>query len=528
MNISVLDCSLRDGGYLNDWNFGNRAMLDTFTRLNSSGIECVEIGFLDDRREFDENRSIQPDTRCYDKIYKNIKTKKTTVVAMIDYGTCSIDHVGLCENSFIDGIRIIFKKPNMYKAVEFAQQIKKKGYKVFLQLVSITSYSDRDMLDFIEAANKIDPYAISIVDTYGLMHKEKMLHYFHLLDFNLKPDIKIGFHSHNNFQLAYANAIELVKQKTNHDIILDGSVFGIGKNAGNTPLELLCMYLNDNEGKEYHISHILEIIDLTAFKIYSQTPWGYSMPLFLASSNDCHPNYVMTLMKKNTLSISSVNCILKQLEGNDKLNYNGKLIEELYRKYQQTTLSDKNKESLFNELTGGRILLIGPGLSVIRQEAEIRHFIEEKKPIVISVNCVPEFTLDYVFIGNSKKYSILSAVCALKEGSKIIATSNISSINNEFDYVLNFEKLTDDDELLFDNSLIMILKILSEANVNKVFLAGFDGFSKDAANYYDDFLEFNADGERLQMVNDLIRSRINKFSKSLQIQFVTKSYYSEK
>lgn len=524
-SIKVLDCSLRDGGYLNDWNFGKHTIIDTFNRLNNSGVEFIEVGFLDDRRTFDPDRTIQPTTECYDRIFENIDNKKSCVVAMIDYGTCSIDNIGECSMSFIDGIRIIFKKPNMHKAVEFARQVKEKGYLVFLQLVSITSYSDRELLDFIDCANNIQPYGVSIVDTYGLMHREKMLHYFYLLDANLIKGTIIGFHSHNNFQLAYSNTIELLKLNTSHDLLADGTVFGMGKNAGNAPLELLCMYLNENEGKDYNVSHILEIIDLTALRIHKEHPWGYSLPLFVASSNDCHPNYVTALMDKGTLSIGSINEILKGLSGDEKLNYNAELIQELYRNYQKTKLCDKNKDELYSALNNKNILLIGPGYSLLKEKEKIDDFIAEKNAVIISVNCVPEFPLDYFFVGNSKRYSLLSSSCSVKKQLKIIASSNVSSLDGEFDYILNFDRLADENKLLFDNALVMMLKVLNEANINRLFLAGFDGFSRTMANYYNDFMSFDGEPERLEQVTDLIRERIAEFRKIYPIEFVTNSYY---
>ncbi len=129
------------------------------------------------------------------------------VVAMIDYGTCNIDNIQPRQETFIDGIRLIFKKEKSNAALEYATLLQAKGYLVFLQMVSITSYSDQNMIDFITKVNSINPYAVSIVDTYGLMHKEELLHYFLLLDHGLNKNITIGYHGHNNFQLGYANAI---------------------------------------------------------------------------------------------------------------------------------------------------------------------------------------------------------------------------------------------------------------------------------------------------------------------------------
>ena len=88
--IKLLDCTLRDGGYVNDWNFGNGNMTCIFDRLNRAGVDIIEIGFLDDRQPSNINRSIQPDTQSLSKAYSKTGSGSAMVVAMIDYGTCSL------------------------------------------------------------------------------------------------------------------------------------------------------------------------------------------------------------------------------------------------------------------------------------------------------------------------------------------------------------------------------------------------------------------------------------------------------
>ena len=169
--IRLLDCTLRDGGYLNDWEFGYSNLISVFERVVNAGIDIVEIGFLDERRKFDINRSIMPDTECAQKIWGKIDKKNTIVVGMIDYGTCSIENLQPCSDSYLDGIRVIFKKHLMYEAMDFCRQVKALGYKVFSQLVSITSYSDEELDELIRLANDVKPFAVSMVDTYGLFYK---------------------------------------------------------------------------------------------------------------------------------------------------------------------------------------------------------------------------------------------------------------------------------------------------------------------------------------------------------------------
>ena len=205
-NIMLLDCTLRDGGYVNDWKFGNENLVSVFERLVDSNVDIIEVGFLDDRRPFDIDRSIMPTTKCADKIFGSLDKKSAMVVGMIDYGTCTLDNLSACADSYLDGIRVIFKKHLMHEAMEYCRQVKALGYKVFSQLVSITTYSDEELLELVQLVNDVKPYAVSMVDTYGLLHPEDLLHYYKILDENVIPEVQIGFHAHNNLQLGYANA----------------------------------------------------------------------------------------------------------------------------------------------------------------------------------------------------------------------------------------------------------------------------------------------------------------------------------
>jgi 4-hydroxy 2-oxovalerate aldolase len=98
MNIKLLDCTLRDGGYNNDWKFGHDNLISLFERSTSAGVDFIEIGFLDDRRSFDMDRSIMPDTSSIERIWGKLDKRDTKVVAMIDYGTCDITHIQPCKD----------------------------------------------------------------------------------------------------------------------------------------------------------------------------------------------------------------------------------------------------------------------------------------------------------------------------------------------------------------------------------------------------------------------------------------------
>ena len=531
-NVYLLDCTLRDGGYINDWAFGKDTLNSVFERLVSAGVDVIELGFLDARRPFDPDRSIMPDTGCMERIYGKVDKGGAMVVGMIDYGACPLENLQPCRDSYLDGIRVIFKKHRMAEALDFCKQVKALGYKVFIQAVSITSYSDEELLELAEGVNRVGPFAMAMVDTYGLLHQSNLMHIFEALDANLDEKICMAYHAHNNFQLGYANGIEILNTGVKRDLLVDGSLYGMGKSAGNAPVELLAMYLNEGFGKGYDVSQLLEAIEVNILDIYRKTPWGYNFFYFVAAANKCHPNYVSYLMEKRTLSIKSIQEILQRLEGESKLLYDQKRIESLYLDYQLRECDDSaSLEALKKALRGKGILALGPGPSIVDRQGEIAAYIERERPVVFALNFLPkglEERVDYVFLTNAKRYAQMAAALTEREGAlTIIATSNVTKTQGKFAYVLNYGALIDPATEIPDNSLIMLLRALRAVGAERVALAGFDGYRADEMNYYKTNIEYSFAREKADYLNGYAKAYLRETAKDLPVVFVTPSRYEE-
>lgn len=527
--VMLLDCTLRDGGYVNDWKFGHNNLVSIFERLVDANVDIIEIGFLDERRPYDIDRSIMPDTDCVEHIYGRLNRKQAMVVGMIDYGTCGLEHIRPCAESFLDGIRVIFKKHLREPALAFCGELKKLGYKVFAQLVSVTSYSDEEMLDLIRLANEVKPFAVSMVDTYGLMHQNNLQHYFELLNANLAPEIGLGYHAHNNFQMGYANCIAMLSNRIERTLVVDGSIYGMGKSAGNAPIELIAMYMNAAFGRKYHISQFLEAIDSNITQFYRPATWGYNMFYYLAASNDCHPNYVKDLMNKRTLSVKSINEVLGKLEGEKKLLYDKDYLERLYVAYQKNEVNDvEDRKRLAKALAGKKLLLIGPGVTMQTQHEVVQQYIEQEHPVIISINYVPEqFAPDYIFLSNSKRYVQLATRLS-QERYTIIATSNVTAMSeNAFSYILNFSTLMDREAEIVDNSLVMLLKVLINAGIDQAVLAGFDGYSSESSNYFNMSMEYDFVKKKADYLNQYTKNFLENCRSRLAVRFLTDSRYAE-
>lgn len=530
-DFKLLDCTLRDGGYLNDWNFGHNTLTSVFERIVASGVEVIEVGFLDDRRPFDINRSIMPDSASAEKIYGKIDKGNAMIVGMIDFGTCAIENLQPCSESYLDGIRVIFKKEKMHDALAYCRAVKALGYQVFTQAVSITSYTDDELVSLINMVNEVQPYAVSMVDTYGLLHQDNLLHTLQVIDKHLAPSIGIGYHAHNNFQMGYANCIEMLRQNVNRMLMVDATLYGMGKSAGNAPLELVAMHMNETLGKSYDVSQMLEAIEINIMEIYKQVQWGYNLFYYVAAATACHPNYVSYLMNKHTLSIKSIHDILRSIEEPKKLLYDKQYIEQKYLDYQTYECDDAAALDQLREALGGKpILVLGPGKSIVTHEQDICHYRDTNGCTVVAINYIPECCKpDYLFLTNAKRYTQLSSQLTRDENRDIptIATSNLTKTSGVFTYALNYSTLIDPQAVIQDNSLMMLLRAFMSIGVDRVALAGFDGYSSDEMNYFSTNMEYNFIKEKAAALNTYAKEFFAAHEDALHVTFVTPSKYKE-
>lgn len=330
MNRYLLDCTLRDGGYLNDWHYGTEKMKEIFSYLVKAKMDYIEVGFLDERRPLDLERSINPTIEAYEEIYKGVDKGHSKVMTMIDFGTRSLDGIkDHKEGDFVDGIRVIFKKEKKEKALPYCAALKKKGYIVFAQMVSITAYEEKDLEEFVALIKEAMPNAVSIVDTYGLLDNIELDHYDDYLDSHLPSGIALGLHTHNNLELAFANAAHFLDKEHSHDILADGTLFGHGKSAGNAPTELIAHLLDARYGKDYDLGVLLEVIEGIILPMKEKLKWGYQYDFMIASANRVHPNYISYLRKKGCNG-AKIYELTKKLTGPETLLYSEEAIKKIY------------------------------------------------------------------------------------------------------------------------------------------------------------------------------------------------------
>lgn len=519
--IYLLDCTLRDGGYINDWQFGEEAIKGIGRKIAQSGIEMFEVGFIKGNK-YSKDRSVFPDLDCI-KPFITPKDPSLMYVGMLDMSApVPIDKLSPYDGEGLDALRVIFKKSKLEEAIEYCKGIQKLGYKLFVQFVGTDNYSDTEFVNAIEKFNTLDPFAVSVVDSFGLIKRKHFLRLVYLADHNLKDSIILGYHAHNNLQQAFGNAEALVEMNLKRDICVDVSVFGMGRGAGNLNAELFAEYLNENYNTCYRIEPILEIMDEYLQEIYNTKFWGYSWPLYLSATLGCHPNYAIYLAEKDSLTVKSFNELLKSISDDKKASFSKENAEQYYYEYQKNFIDDKESlDKLAEELKNSNILILAPGKSIREDEEKIQKYISEKNPIIISVNFISDhYKTDYVFSSNIRRYVKIENQSDIKK----IITSNVKEAE-VFDYKLNFASYSSEYPDIVDNSGVMLLHVLLALDTKEVTIAGMDGYTDNLrSNYFDSGLDYDFSNEA-EKRNYYISKEMEKINKKMKLNFITDSLY---
>lgn len=534
-NVKVLDCTLRDGGRIIDCAFPDEEIKDMSQRLSDAKIDIVEVGFLRDHRNvnYKGNSTFFTDVDQM-KPFIDKSNVNTMYVAFIDYGMFDFTSLKPYDGSSIDGIRFGFTKKDFLEhreeIISNLLKIKECNYKLFIQGVNSLNYSDKEILELIDLVNDVRPYSFGIVDTYGAMYIDDVERLYGLIDRNMNPDICINFHSHNNYQLSFGLAQEVIKlsRGTTRNVIIDATLGGIGKVAGNLNTELLVDYLVRKLKYDYQFEDLLDLIDDYVYKYSLTHKWGYSVPAMMAGVYKSHPNNIIYLTEKFKLQTKDISNILAMISPAQRQRYDYDNIQRLYIQYTSKKIDDHDTivklKRVFSEK---EILVLVPGQTLQTHKAMINEYISTNNPIVISVNFNSECPNAITFFGNQKRYQkyYLST-------KKTIVSSNINP-KDEASFLVNYYSLINMNYKYFENSTIMLLNLLKRLDVKRITLAGFDGFDiHKQDNYFDASFQNDRHRDEFESLNTEIKMMLREYMEMVEdtcvVQSITPSLFFDK
>ena len=524
--IGILDCTLRDGAYVVDTYFGDNTIFEIVKSLVEAGIDIIECGFLRNKSGGEGSTVFSKPSEIKKYIPEGLCNSK--FVLMFDAGKLDVEKIPANDGTLF-GIRDCFHKDFIDQAFQDAEILKQKGYKIFIQPTGILQYTDVEIIELIKKTNLIGAYSFAIVDTFGSMDKSDLLRLFSLINHNLDDSITLSFHSHNNQQMAYALSQDFVELGFGkRKMVVDSTVYGMGRGAGNTCTESVAFHLNKYYKKQYNTEKILDLIESQILQIYDHYSWGYNVRNLVAGINGCHVDNISYLYDKGYLLSSDVKRIMEVVPSEYRIHFFPDVLETTLSNYKNEYIDDNQSiEQLRKKLAKKDILVLCPGRSISSSQTVIKQFYKRKNVITIGVNFIPELIeCNYLFFSNPQRVHFWNHYLE-KYNGRIILTSNIQSNINSIN--INYRNLVISEKKYGANAAIMCLRLLDQLDVGSIYLAGFDGYSDKDRNYLNRESENSKNSAEIQLLNYEISEMFDGFRRNMQskrkIEFITKSKF---
>ena len=535
MKIQLLDCTLRDGAYIVDSNFGTASMKGIISHLQDASVDIIEVGWLKDKPH-QEGTSFYHVPADAEQYITN-KNPNALYVAMIDWNRYDDSVLPPYDGKSIDAVRVVFPHGKHKEGIEIGLRIREKGYTVMFQAANTLAYSNDELIELAEAMNAVNPASLSVVDTFGAMYEEDLERIVTCLDAHLNKGIKMGIHTHNNQQMAFALSLCFIRlmTKAGRDMMVDASLCGMGRGAGNATTELVANYLNKKCNCHYNVDAIMDAIDVYMGYYQEKYQWGYSTAYCIAGMYCCHVNNIAYLLKNHRTSSKDMRLIIESLSPDDRKKYDYDLLEEKYIQNQSRYVDDTAAmQTLQEALVGKNILLVAPGKSSVDQREKIQEYITINKPVVIGVNAIiPGYDYDYLFFVNPARYEYAATSYPhVFKVTRRIVLSNIKNTATEDEVIIGFNNVIKRGWPHYDNAAISAFRLMDKVGVSRVAIAGFDGFQHSYnESYADQYLPtLNPDG-KWDELNDEITEIFADFRKNAtsckNIYFVTESLFNQ-
>jgi 4-hydroxy 2-oxovalerate aldolase len=525
--INLLDCTFRDGGYYNNWEFPRDLINNYFKILNELGIEYIELGF----RSLKKNDFKGPCWYTTDSYIESLKIPNKIKIGVMINASEIISY----GKNFRKSLSKVFNKQNKCKlkfvriashinelshSSEMCKILKSMGYEVGINLMQVSELEHEKIRNILNLLNKNKPDMFYIADSLGALNADQVK--------KLITEIKkywsgnLGIHAHNNQGIALSNSLSAISSGANW---VDSTISGMGRGPGNTETEYLIIELQNKKLLEK--KKILPILKLSKDhfgKLKEKYKWGMNPFYFLAGKHGIHPTYVQEMLSIK-LSDEEVINVINRLSEIGSSKYDVNIVKSVFQKPVKASKGTWSPKKYFK---GKELLLLTSGESVLDYKLELESYIIKKKPIVLALNNLvkinPKFIDYYVTCNPIKLISDLEIMKSLKK-SVILPESLLNNTYNNkkkkikiknFGVGLEIDRFKYFDKYAIIPKLYNVayaLAVATSGKASKILLAGFDGYrEKD---------------ERNKIVNDIFL-KYSESSKKTSIVSVTPSNYNLK
>lgn len=286
----IVDCTIRDGGLVNNWDFSVEFVQKLYAGLNEAGVDYMEIGYKNSPKLLKGADAAGPWRFLDDEFLRQVIPQKghTKLSALVDIGRVDENDILPRSESLLDLIRVACYVKDVDKALQLVQVFHDRGYETTINIMALSNVMEHELLEAFEMIKDSVVDVVYIVDSYGSLDYKDMEHLITKFKTHL-PNKRLGVHTHNNMQLAFSNTLVAAENGVE---LLDASVYGMGRAAGNCPTELLVTHLKNTK---YNLRPVLEVLEKLMIPLREKEEWGYLIPYMITGTLDEHPRSAMAL-----------------------------------------------------------------------------------------------------------------------------------------------------------------------------------------------------------------------------------------
>lgn len=288
--IKVLDCTIRDGGLMNKWQFSKEMVREVFDGLVKAGLDYVELGYRVDKKQFSPS-DYGLWRFCDEEELREVAYKCDTKIAiMCDVGRTDMSVFIPAKDSIVSMVRVATYVKDIDKAIHMIEYCKDLGYEVTCNIMAVSTNLEPDLDEALNQLAQTPVDVVYLVDSFGYFYSEQ-IHYLADKYHEKLPGKELGIHCHNNQQLAFANTIEGIIKNINY---VDGSLYGMGRGGGNCTTELLLGFLKN---PKFRLSPVLELIEKYFIQLKEECKFGYELPYMVTGHLNKHPRPALAYMQ---------------------------------------------------------------------------------------------------------------------------------------------------------------------------------------------------------------------------------------
>ncbi|NOR62221.1 MAG: aldolase [Rhodobacteraceae bacterium] len=488
--VNLLDCTFRDGGYYNAWDFSPELIETYFDSMVAAGVGIVEIGF-----RFTKNTEFMgPCAFTTDEFIRELTIPKSLTVAVMLNGSDLLSDEGLeavlttlfpndAKNSPVDLVRIACHAHEFSKVLPACQWLNDRGYLVGFNLMQISNRTQSEVEDLAKEATKWPIEVLYFADSMGSLTPQKTVEIVKWIR-NIWSG-PIGIHTHDNMGMALQNTLASIEAGVTW---VDATVTGMGRGPGNACTELLAIEMEEITGKSTNLVPLMDLVKTVFQPMKDQYRWGSNPFYYLAGKYSIHPTYIQEMLVDTRYDNEDILAVIDHLRDTDGNKYSRKSLDAA-RNYYRSAL-DGDWEAV-ESFAAREVLVLGPGPSAKKYSKAIEAFIDKHKPIVLALNTTTPIAQDYINlrIASHPVRLIADSETHTKQPQPLIVP--VSALPETIlaglagKQLLDFGLMVEPDTYEFHSRrcvaplplvLAYALAMVTSGDSKRIFLAGFDGY----------------------------------------------------